>query len=126
MISAPIAPRVLKFVSENLDTVPELEALLLMSESGDRAWTDVELGSRTYVSPQAARLVLEALCRRGFVTADASAFRFAPSTAENRELIQELAAAYRLHLIPLTTFLHSKGTSSVKEFARAFDMKRDK
>jgi len=128
MTAAPVPTHILKFVADNLDTVPELESLLLMSESGDRTWTEAELAARTYLSPSAARTVLEALHRRGFImpATDGAAFRFGPVTAADLLLIKELAVAYRHHLIPLTTFLHSKGSASVKEFARAFDMKKDK
>jgi len=127
-VSSPIATHILEFVAKNLDSIPELEALLLLSESQGREWTEDELAARIYVSPQAARAVVEALHRRGLVALapDASTFRFGAVTSTEASIVKELAIEYRKHLIPLTMFLHSKGTAAVKEFARAFDIKRDK
>jgi hypothetical protein len=38
----------------------------------------------------------------------------------------EVAAAYRRHLVPLATFIHSRASTAVREFARAFDLKKDR
>jgi hypothetical protein len=38
----------------------------------------------------------------------------------------EVAASYRRHLVPLATFIHSRASTAVREFARAFDLKKDR
>lgn len=43
-------------------------------------------------------------------------FRYSPS-AESAALIAEVAAAYRSHLVSMTTFIHSMAPASVREFA---------
>jgi hypothetical protein len=37
----------------------------------------------------------------------------------------EVAAAYRRHLVQLATFIHSGASPAVREFARAFDLKKE-
>jgi hypothetical protein len=129
MISEGDVPaHVLRFVEENLDTVPQLETLLLMSEAPDRSWLVADVASRNYISEKRAEETLNALHRRGLVSVEHSPlrYRFDPATEASRALIAELAHYYRKSLSRITTFIHSKLSASVKEFARAFDLKKDR
>lgn len=128
MTAPAIPPNVLQFVTENIDTVPELETLLLLREGETRAWSEDEVAARVYVSRAAARGILEALRRKHLVVAQGEPplYRYQPEQAGKAELIGEVAAAYRLHLVPMATFIHAKAPASVREFARAFDFKKDR
>lgn len=128
-MTAPAIPSdVLQFVAENVDSVPELETLLLLREGQTRAWGEEEVAARVYVSRAAARTILEALRRKHLVVAhgDPLLYRYRPEQAGKAELIGEVAAAYRLHLVPMATFIHAKAPASVREFARAFDFKKER
>ena len=52
---------VLRFIVERIDSVPHLEALLLLWGSGERRWNEAEVASRVYVPGDTARSVLQAL-----------------------------------------------------------------
>jgi hypothetical protein len=123
-----VPPEVVEFVTEKIDTVPELEALLIMSRDEARCWTIDELAARIYVSKETARAVLDVLLRRRFIAqaGDPQRFCFQPECAEDRLLISRLALAYSTSLIPLTTYVHGKTSAAIREFARAFEMKKDK
>jgi DNA-binding MarR family transcriptional regulator len=127
MTTAPISPRVLQFVAEKIDTVAELETLLIMSDDEHRQWSDQEVAARLYTTPAAATRVLDSLVRRELITADGkpARFRFNPARSEDRKLFAEVAEAYRRNLVAITTFIHSKASASVQDFARAFDLKKD-
>ena len=123
-----VPSHVLRFVEENIDTVPQLETLLMMSQAQERNWLIEEIASRNYTTEQRAAETLSALRSRGLVAADKSgkSYRFSPPTDEIRALIAELARCYQRSLSRITFFIHSKPSGSVKEFARAFDMKKDR
>ena len=123
-----VPPHVLRFVEENIDTVPQLETLLLMSRARDRSWSVMEVAERNYISEHRAEFVVQALQRRGLISCDESplSFRFSPATAEIGELVEQLARCYHTNLSRITTFIHSKPSASIKEFARAFDFKKDR
>jgi hypothetical protein len=120
--------RVLRFLEDNIETVPQLETLLMMSEEWNRSWPIAEVASRNYISEQRAQETLNALQRRGLVSAEESPhhFRFNPATNEVRALVAELARSYQKNLSRITTLIHSKPSMSIKEFARAFDLKKDR
>ncbi len=64
MTATGTLPReVLRFIEERIGSVPELEALLMMSEDA-RAWSAAEIARRVYVQPDKARDILEALTRQ--------------------------------------------------------------
>lgn len=127
MTRAGIPAAVLQFVARRIDTVPELETLLIMSADEQRSWSVADIAARTYVAPKSALQVLQGLQRRGLATADESGqhFRFSPSSDEEREVVQQTGVAYRTHLVSIATFIHQKAAPPVQEFARAFDLKKD-
>jgi hypothetical protein len=127
MNTLPISPRVLAFIAEKIDTVAALETLLIMSEDEQRLWSESDIAARLYTQPANALTVLNSLLRRELIAAEGKPprFRFAPAHGEDRQLFGEVAEAYRRNLVAITTFIHSKASASVKEFARAFDLKKD-
>jgi hypothetical protein len=129
MNSPQIPAHVLQFIAERIDTVPQLEALLLLWESSQRAWTEEELAARIYVSRQVAAQTLQALQRQNLVIAESvepSRYRYNPQWDPTGQVMPDVAAAYSRHLVPLATFIHSRASSAVREFARAFDLKKDR
>lgn len=126
MNSAQIPANVLQFIAERIDTVPQLEALLLLWEDPQRAWSEEDLAGRIYVSRQVAAQTLQALQRQNLVVAESSLYRYHPQWDPTGAVMPEVAAAYRRHLVQLATFIHSRASTAVREFARAFDLKKDR
>lgn len=129
MESGELEGEVLSFIFENIDTVPHLEALLLIWQSGSSVWVPDQLASRIYVSAHRAHGILEDLRKRGFLeqsSNDPPAYRFATEWDAQHHFMPRLANAYRTNLVRITTMIHSKGSASVREFARAFQIKKDK
>jgi len=123
-----VPAHVLRFLEESIDTVPQLETLLMMSESPDRSWLIGDVASRNYITEQRAADTLNALQRRGLVSSEESPprFRFSPATDDIGAVIADLARCYQRNLSRITTLIHAKPSASVKEFARAFDLKKDR
>ena len=123
-----IPAHVLQFLEENIETVPQLETLLMMSETQDRSWLIADVAARNYITEQRATDTLNALLRQGLVTSEDSPprFRFDPGTDATRATVADLAGCYQRNLSRITTLIHSKPSASIKEFARAFDLKKDR
>jgi hypothetical protein len=119
---------VLLFLAEQIDSVPHLEALLLLWRNGARAWTAEEVAARVYVHLDTARQLLGDLTRHGLITAiagDPPSYRYDPTWDQTSQLMPRLAAEYDRKLIRVASFLHSKASPGVREFARAFKLKKD-
>jgi hypothetical protein len=100
----------------------------MMSEEPDRGWLVADVASRNYIAEQRATDTLNALQRRGLVSSVDSPprFRFDPATDEVRALVADLARCYQKNLSRITELIHAKPSASIQEFARAFDLKKDR
>lgn len=118
----------IQFIVEHLHTVPHLEALLLIWQNPSTAWTADRLATRIYATAVVGRQVLEDFHREGLVHAIDTAevtYVYAPGWDSQRQLLPRLADLYRRQLVQVTKLIHSRGSSSVREFARAFQIKKD-
>ena len=116
------------FIADRIDTVPHLEALLLLWESAPASWSAVQIAARIYVAPEAGELILADLQRRRLVRAsdeDPERYAYDPGW-DTGDLMARVAAAYRQDLIRVARFIHAKASSAVREFARAFEIKKER
>lgn len=125
---APDIPeRVLHFISKHIDSVPQLEALLLLWQEPHKAWSVDEIASRVYVSRELGQQILRSLQSRQLAMQDdGDVYRYSAAWDASGTLMAEVVSTYRRHLVPIATFIHSRGSASVRDFARAFDLKKDR
>lgn len=124
MTGDPIPHAVRELIAERLDSVPELEAVLLFRENPARAWTPEDAGTRLYVSTTVAMHVLDTLSARGFFAAAGGGYRYQPESADLAAAVDALADAYRRHLVAITELIHAKPSRHVRDFANAFRLRK--
>ncbi|HEY1767526.1 MAG TPA: hypothetical protein VGG26_07715 [Terracidiphilus sp.] len=126
----PRSPRdVYEFILKNVDSVPHLEAIILLWNSRPVAWNPEELATRLYIAPEKVLALLRDLVRLQLITETAGSppkFSYFARSQEQDELMGSLDAAYRRELVRISTMIHSKASSSVLEFARAFRLKKER
>jgi DNA-binding MarR family transcriptional regulator len=126
MASRAIPNEVEQFLLAAIDTVPHLEALLLIFQSPDKTWTVEDLAARIYVDNSQAAAVLDDLTRRKLiqrVEQSPPQYQFLAASPAQTELLHKVAQAYRTQLVQVARFIHSKPSASVRDFARAFRLK---
>lgn len=69
----PLPAHVLRFLADQIESVPHLEALLLLWQSPERGWSLEEIATRVYVPRDAAAHLLADLARRGMVKIESGA-----------------------------------------------------
>jgi hypothetical protein len=121
----PIPDDVRRFIVEHIDSVPALEALLLMRRSPDRRWTAEELAAELYVESRHVAPVVAALGTRGLCGVDGTPPRYywSPATPDLAARLQRLAEAYAAYLVAVTNIIHSKPRPSVRGFSDAFRLR---
>ena len=125
MVRPELPADVLDFLDKSIDSIPELETLLMMSEVPGQPWTEALVASRSYVPTNTARSILETLLRKRLITEAADGYRFGPADDAQRALVERLGKTYRSNLVAVANFIHKKASASVMAFARAFDLKKD-
>ncbi len=122
----PLPDHVLRFLVDRIESVPHLEALLLLWQSPERGWSPEEIATRVYVSHDAAAQLLADLARHGLVKTEAGAWRYATDWEEGKRLMPDVASTYARQLVRVAQLIHSKASLGVREFARAFQLKKDR
>ena len=127
MTDEPQLPEgVTSFVLKHVDSIAELEALLLIRSAELRPWAVRDLVQRLYITEGEATEVVRALRRHGLLSQEGETFRFEPRSDALRRDVDALAAAYPRFLIPLTKLVHSKPRASLRIFADAFRLREEK
>lgn len=120
--------RVDQFILEQIETVPHLEALLLVWRRRPKLWSIDEMATELYVPHEHAGRILRELAARGFLLETAqspSQYKYA-SSEEQDKMITQVEATYRHELIRISHMIHSKAPSALRDFARAFRFTRER
>ena len=121
--------QVLRFVLDEIDSVPELEALFLLWQNRPAAWNVADIARRLYIVPDQAQAVLVDLSRKGMLAVDPERpdlYRYESTSAERDQLMGRTEAVYRRQIVRISTLIHSKPSSAVRDFARAFRFTKEK
>ena len=113
------------FIGRYIDSIGQLEALLLLRAHPQEGWDARRTAARLYASEAEVVEFLARLCADGLLSCNDAIYRFAPATPELRDMLDRLAAAYARHLIPVTNMIHSK-PRRIREFADAFKFRKDR
>ena len=97
-----------RFVNLRIDSVAELEGLLLVRSSPEQRWDARELAGRLYVREHEASVVLEALHRQRLMARHGLVYYYRPATDTMHRDVEALAAAYPHFLIPISELIHAK------------------
>jgi hypothetical protein len=128
MKRAELPDDIRRFILTSVPSVPYLEAILLLRTEPDAAWEVRQVAGRLYVGEKQAAELLAALAEAGIAHCEPREdplFRYAPSTAELRELLDALAQAYSANLVGVTDLIHSRIDKRAQQFADAFRWRKD-
>jgi hypothetical protein len=114
-----------EFILRHIDTVAELEALLLLRGNPEVEWSAGETSKRLYIDEAAAAATLERLCAAGLLGHNAGRYRYHGLPEDTARMVDRLADAYARHLVPVTNLIHRK-PRQIRAFADAFRLKKDR
>jgi hypothetical protein len=113
-----------QFVLEEIDSVPHLEALLLLWNSRPKQWSPEDMGRALYLTSEYTQAVLQELVNRKFVSNEGGRYSY-QSDPDRDRIIEALDRIYRREIIRISNMIHSKASPAVRAFARAFRLKKD-
>lgn len=117
-----------QFILDKIDSVPHLEALLLLWNTRPDRWSAEDLARRLYIRPHEARNLLADLNRDNIIVVTAESaeqFWYESKSEEQDRVIGLVDAIYRRQVVRVSTLIHSKASSAVRDFARAFRFTKD-
>lgn len=129
-MSKTIIPEdVAQFILEKIDSVAQMEALLLLRGNPEEKWSLEAIAERLYISEAQAAEVVARLCADGIFIAQEGErlfYRYQPGSPELRHMLDRVTDLYKNHLVPVTNLIHSVPKPKVQEFADAFKLGKDK
>jgi hypothetical protein len=126
--STRIPEDVARFIIEKIDSVAQIEALLLLRDNSHQQWDVAAVAKRLYIDDAQAGRILARLQEEQLLASESSAslfYRYEPGSAALSRMVDRVAEIYSKHLVPVTNLIHSKPKSRVQEFADAFKFRKD-
>lgn len=121
----PLRAEIDRFILSEIDSVPHLEALLLLWNSRPKQWLVDEIAGLLYIPADRTREILQDLQQRELVVMTFAGCFYNPHSSRD-SLMEELDRTYRRELVRISNMIHSKASPAVREFARAFRLKKEK
>jgi hypothetical protein len=124
-----IAEDVRAFVTDHIDSVLQLELLLLLQKKRDRDFDAGEVVAELRIDPAWAADQLEEFCSRGILTcADGTPrrYRYAPKSPALDAAIARLDHTYADRRVSVISLIFSKPADKLRSFSDAFRVRKDK
>jgi hypothetical protein len=115
------------FIQQHIESLAQLEALLLLRQDPTRDWDAGELAKALYTSPDICATLLADLQGRGLLASPAaSRYRYQPTDENLHRIVGQLEAIYQQRRVAVITQIYSKPVSNVQTFADSFRLRREK
>ena len=117
-----------QFIDRQIESLAQLETLLLLRQAPERTMTAAEIAKAMYVPPESSLAVLKDLERRGMVKPMAAAdprYLYQPADEATAKIIDALAQLYDERRVAVISQIYSKPTSKVQTFADAFRLGKE-
>ena len=124
-----ISEEVKTFLAQHIESILELEVLLLLRADPQRSWTGAQLAKelkidQTWANEQLARFASRGILAR--TDAPDPQYRYSPSDPQLDATVAAVADAYATHRVTIIGLVFSKPISNLKTFADAFRIRKDK
>ncbi len=129
MSDQEIPERVRRLIASHIDSVVQVEILLLLRSQPQRWFSGDDVASELRIDRMWARPQLAELCARGMLdcTTDTEPqYRFSPGTHELASDIDELARVYAERRVTVTSLIFAKPLTPLRSFADAFRLRKDR
>jgi hypothetical protein len=116
-------------IARHLESMDQVDALLVLHQTPDRGWTAAEVADKLRVEPKGIVRALEHLDAAGLIARDAArahAYRYAPDTTVLARATQSLLDMYNRRPVTLIRAIYDRPPSAVRSFADAFRLRPPK
>lgn len=128
MSASGLPEDVRRFIIDSVDSVEQLEILLLLHQHRDRAWDAEAVARELRVSPLSAGERLRELAADGLLEkrgGKPAEYRYAPASPKLDEAVRGLVTAYAERRVTVINLIFSKPVDRIRTFADAFRFRKD-
>jgi hypothetical protein len=124
-----IPNEVRQFLVDQIDSVMQLELVLLLQAEPARQWSAADIAAELRVDAGWVAAQLDELCRRGLLICHrgtALRYQFGPADPGIAGAVSTLAGLYSTHRVSIISMIFSKPVDRLRHFADAFRLRKDK
>jgi hypothetical protein len=117
-----------QFIMQSIDSIAQMEALLLFRNQPETQWSTITIAQRLYMTEKQAQLILDQFVNRGIIfklPGKTALYQYKPLSQELAEMIDKTVDFYGRFLVPVTHLIHSKAQARMQAFADAFRIRKD-
>lgn len=127
MADQSLPPEVLDLIARQVESMEQLETLLLLHGEPGRSFTAAEIAERLKLEPTASARTAELLEGRRLLERGetAGSWRYA-ATTPHHAAVESLAHAYRTRPVTLIKAVYERPAGALRSFAEAFRIRSDR
>jgi predicted transcriptional regulator len=115
-----LSETVQQFVVRYINSVDQLEMLLLLRENDAKSWTAEEIARALFTQAETVQQRLAQLAGQGLLTEKERTYRYSPRTTDLERAVSELAREYPRYRVSIINLIFSKPIDRIRTFADAF------
>jgi hypothetical protein len=124
-----ISQDVKDFIATHIDSVEQLEVLLLLQNDATQEWSAESLAKELRIDAAWAGARLIDLFGRGLLSVRESPdflYHFNPKFSQSTRIVSQLAETYAQRRVSVINLIYSKPLDNILVFAEAFRLKKEK
>ena len=115
-----------QFIQQHIESLAQLEALLLLRNDRQRLWCAEEVARALYTSADVCAALLASLERQGLLRVETQPrprYQYHPANEELDQTVARLDAIYQERRVAVITQIYSRPVSNVQTFADSFRLR---
>ena len=128
MTESGLSENVKKFIIDHINSVEQLEVLLLLHSHKQKEWSAREASQELRINQDSAKVRLADLHSRGLLAVRESSdplYRYQPQKPNFAQTVDDLAKAYPEYRVTVINLIFSKPIDKIRTFADAFKFRED-
>src|SRR5690349_12182060 len=126
--TSDLPEEVRRFIAQHIDSVEQLEILLLLHQQPGRAWSSEAVARELRIAPASAGERLEAMVHDGILLRQGVSpkeYLYSPETMKLDDAVRGLAMGYAKRRVTVINLIYSKPVGRIRTFADAFRLRKD-
>lgn len=128
MAKSDLPDEVIRFITESIESVEQLEILLLLHRQSGRAWSAEAVAKELRIAAKSAGERMEEMVHDGLLVRRGGSpeeYQYGPETPALEERVRGLAAEYAMRRVTVVNLIYSKPVDKIRTFAAAFRFGKD-
>jgi hypothetical protein len=124
---ANIPTEVKRFLAEYIDSLFQLEVLLLLHAHREIEWSAERVDRELHIGSELVKKLLAALHATDLLSVNEHpdlTYRYKPATEELDRSVNLLATTYKERRVKVTSFIYSRPLDKIRSFAEAFRVRK--